>query len=206
MIDEEIAQKQQENAKIQQNEGFNPNDKSDFELYEHNLNLLTISQSLLSGRGYKKTGYSPASVKEIVEIEQKELEKSVEELGKKDTVIFFFNTNDIYKLQIKKEEHQEKLAEYRATKEQISLLRQEIQSLVNNRTLDEIQKEFSTLSGEKRIIDEIHKISKKREKLDELTKIIKRNNAHIKELENYRTLSNNEWSELMSFIEVEDVL
>ena len=206
MIDEEITQKQQENAKIQQNEGFNSNDKSDFELYEHNLNLLTISQSLLSGRGYKKTGYSPASVREIVEIAQKELEKSVEELGKKDTVIFFLNTNDIYRLQIKKEEHQEKLAEYRATKEQISLLRQEIQSLVNNRTLDEIQKEFSTLSGEKRIIDEIHKISKKREKLDELTKIIRRNNSHIKELENYRTLSNNEWSELMSFIEVEDVL
>ena len=105
----------------------------------------------------------------------------------------------------KAKELEEKLREILKTKAEAQELQGQIEELCAGRSEEQIRREYTSLAEEKRTIDEIHKIGEKRTRFEHLTRIVRKNEIQLKKLENFRSLTNAQYAELISFIELDDI-
>lgn len=201
----EIFEKELQNSQIMFAGQVNPSDTTDFNKYDHLCKLKLTSENMLNAKSYKKLGVNPNQAREIIEMGKKSIEEQIEALAELDSVIYFVNLNEIKAQKAAKEKLEAKLEEIQAIKAEALALQEDIKALCGEMTEDEIQQEAKRLQQETRIISDIHALSAKRNILNHLTRMIRRNNAQFEKLEDYRNLKNAQYEEIISFIDVSNV-
>lgn len=200
-IDEATVQ----NNQIASNPDFNTNYSAPYNEYCHQKELLAAVDKMLNKQDYKKSGVKASHGREILEIAKKTIQKEIETLESSENVIYYINLINIKEWEIEKESLKEKLAEILKTKHEAQELQRQIDDLCAGRSEEQIRSEYKSLAEEKRTIDEIHKIGEKRTRLEHLTRIVRKNEIQLKKLENFRNMTNAQYAESMSFIELDDI-
>jgi len=204
-IEATIAELISENEQIEAEEGFNPNNRSEYNAYMHKTDLLFAAESLLQSKNYKKLGAQAGKTRELIELSKKMLEQETKELAQKSEVKYFINLSRIKTESEKKENTRQKLAEANQQSKQAENLRQEIQELYAGKSEKSLRRELDDLIQERKTRQEIYEITDKREALEHITRTIRRNSLQIKKLENYAELTNSQWAEIISFIDLDDI-
>ncbi len=201
----EIFEREVQNNQIIYDGQINPSDTTDFNKYNRLNDLKRTAENILKGKDCKKFGANSGQVREIIEMGRQSIELQIKELARLDSVIYFLNLNEIKAQQSTKEKLEAKLAEIEEVKAQSLVLQAEVAQLCGDMTEDEIAQEAKRLQQETRIISDIHALSAKRTMLNHLAKTIRKNGIQFKKLDDYRNLRNNEYEEILSFIDVSNV-
>lgn len=201
----EIFEREVQNNQIIYDGQINPSDTTDFNKYNRLNDLKRTAENILKGKDCKKFGANSGQVREIIEMGRQSIELQIKELARLDSVIYFLNLNEIKAQQSIKEKLEAKLAEIEEVKAQSLALQAEVAQLCGDMTEDEVAQEAKRLQQETRIISDIHALSAKRNMLNHLKKMIRKNGIQFKKLEDYKNLRNNEYEEILSFIDVSNV-
>ncbi len=200
-----ISQLEQANNLIASQEGFNPEDMSDFNEYNHQKDLLKAANNLLTNKTYKKTNANAGLAREVIELAKKAIEKEIERLEGLDAVKFFLNLAAIKAEKERRANLEEKFSEITIARKEAEAHQAQIEQLCQGRTQEEIKKEYDAILEEKRIIDEIHRLSDKKKRLEHLVKIVRRNSAELERLVDYRNMRNSEYADIINAIDLDEV-
>ena len=138
--------------------------------------------------------------KEIAQIAQQSLRESVFNLYENQEVEYFINKDTIRQNEEEKEIIQARLSEIEKVKEKIAQLTQELNTLGQGRTIDEISLEYQELLKQKEIVDKIRNISELRTEAETLKDTIEYNKNILKQLRAYRIMPSEEFKRLVSLI------
>ncbi len=205
VVEESIVDLETKNAQIVSQEGFDISNTSDFDEYQHQRELLTTAENLLSSKAYRKTAHNAGLTREVIEIAKKTIEEKIDDLLKLDSVQYFLNLASLKVENERKVNFDGRLAEINRTKKEVDALNLQIEALCQDKSADALQAEYEALVDERRTIDEIHKIIEKRKTLEHLTRTVRKNAAQLEKLENYREMTNSQYSSITSFINVDDI-
>ena len=92
------------------------------------------------------------------------------------------------------------MSEIEKVKEKIAQLTQELNTLGQGRTIDEISLEYQELLKQKEIVDKIRNISELRTEAETLKDTIEYNKNILKQLRAYRIMPSEEFKRLVSLI------
>lgn len=196
-----IAELESKNNVILTLDGFNPNNTSAYEEYLEQKDLLRTGQKI----EYKKSSVNNVLAVKFIELGKAAARAEIERLEKLAGVQYFINLKEIEALTKERDQSQARLVEILEANRQIKTLKEQVEALCAGKTIQQIQQEYEVLLNEKRIISEIHQIQVKLDKLSCLNQVISANEGYFKKLEQYETLTNSEYSELISFINVQVV-
>lgn len=197
-----IALKEQ-NASILENALISADDKKDYDDYIHQLELIRIAKHMVSNKVYEKMASKSGLAREILEIGQKTIEERLAQLSAMPQVKYFINIDAIKDKITRKTALENNLLSALEEKQECEKAKMRISELLNGRELSEVREEYAQLSDLKREIDEIYKVSQKKHLLEKLNRAIKQNNAQLKKLEDYKELTNAQYSRIMDRIELE---
>lgn len=202
----QIESAQAQNEQITSNPEFNTSNSSTYNEYSHQKELLKAANDMLTKQDYKKTAIKAGYGREIIEIAKSAIQKEIDRLEANDSVIYYSNLINIKNWQTKKEEFEAKLAEIYKTKREAKELKAQIEQICEGKSDVQLRREYEDLISEKRTIEEITKIGQKRARSEHLTKLVRKNNAQLKKLEDYKNLTNAQYAELLSFIELDETV
>ncbi|MBQ4646969.1 MAG: hypothetical protein IJB79_06440 [Candidatus Gastranaerophilales bacterium] len=185
--------------------GFDKNDDSLYQKWLHQNNLLKATETILKSKDCQKMSVSLANAREIIETAKKTIKQEIAQLENQACVCYFINQDMIKTLSKERSNYQTKLDSVLAIKAQVQSLQAQVETLCKGKTPQEIRREYELISNEKRIIFDIYRIGEKKARLERLNEIIEKNEAQFTQLENYENLTNAQYDELISFIEVDEV-
>lgn len=201
----QIDEAQDVNLQIATKADFNPNNSIPYNEYCHKKELLRAAENMLKNKDYRKTSINAGLGREVIETGKKAIDEEINKLETQDSVIYYINLINIKEWERKKEELEDKLREILKAKLEAQILKEQISQVCESKSEEQIKSEYLALCEEKRTIDEIHKISEKRTRLEHLIKIVRKNDSQLRKLENFRELTNSQYAELISFIELEEI-
>ena len=200
-----ILQLEEANNVITSKEGFDVEDMSDLNEYNHQKELLKAANNLLTNKAYKKTNANAGLAREVIELAKKSIEKEIERLQELDTVQYFLNLASIKAEKERKANQESKFSEITTLRREVETHQEQIKILCNGRSQEEIQAEYKELLDEKRKIDEIHRLADKKKRLEHLIKIVRRNSVELDKLVNFRSMRNSEYSDIINAIDLDEI-
>ncbi len=195
----------QENGKIESREDFDCNDDSDYEKYKYNNILLSTANSLLSFKKQKISSLNSNYIRDLISISKNIVQDTVNDLKDKDSVVYFLNCAKLKSLEKERNEIQLFLNKVEAYKKQNIELKNKYDEILNGSTREEIKREYSELKMEKKAIDNTFNLDSKKEQLKTLDKSIQNASKQLKKLQNYEELSNNDYNNILSRINFENI-
>lgn len=204
-IDARVDELKQYCAQISSKEGFLASNTSQHKRYFHQKELLRVADTILQNRTFRKIDSSSGLTKEVIEIAQKTIAQNVQEFEQMDEVRYFIYLDELSALERERVKLGLKLNEVVALSKEAASLQEQIDLLCQGKTPDEIRAEFNRLSCIRRTMYEIFKIDAKRAQLENMTRVIQRNEAAFRELEDYQSLTNAQYSDAVSRIVVDEV-
>ena len=203
--EKEIERMNLQNQEISSNGKFSLSDMKKYNQFLHKNELLGVSDRLLESRAYKKTGYHVGLTREIIEIARDVIVREIDELQNQDDVIYFNNVSQIKKLDSKKKNDVEKYQEAQRASLQLKNLEEDLLKLSNGKTSQELEKEYKMCQEERDTITYILGITKKRQDLEHLTRIIKQNEQQLEKLKDFDKMSNSQYAQIVDYIELQTV-
>ena len=200
-----ISRLEEENRLIASKEGFDADDTTDFNEFNHQKELLKAANNLLTNKAYRKTNANAGLAREVIELAKKAIEEEIERLQELDSVKYFLNMIAIKNENERKANLESKFAEITATRREVEAHQMHIKQLCQGQSEEEIQAEYKALTEEKRIIDEIHRLADKKKRLEHLIKIVRRNSIELDRLVDYRKMKNSEYTDIISAIDLDEI-
>ena len=168
--------------------GEKPN-KEKFDRYKKLDSLYELAQSMQDNR-----------YKEVSQIAQDSIVDMICDISEDDSVKFYANEELLAQNSSEEEIIAERMSEIQKIKERIASLQQRLNELTNGRTLEDINEEYNGFLKQQDEIDRIKDISSLRSSVGVLDDTIAYNRSILKQLKDYRNMSNEEFRRLISLV------
>lgn len=172
-------------------------DKTDYLEYKHNEVLIKYIISMQTQDNKKKTKYQD----EVFDIARITLENRQKELEELDSVVYFSNIHTIKNHQNNINNLKEALEEITKEKDRIKDLIEKYEAISQEGSIEDFEKQHQELKEKRRILLNLEKIVSLRQKYEELEKLCLEKERILLQLENYKTLTNEEFKQITSQID-----
>ena len=187
------------------NSSFDINDKTKYKEWMHQNELLKAAETISKGKDCSKMSVSLQNAREIIDIAKKAIKAQILQLENEPCVKYFIYMAQIEALTKDEQNYQAKLNAVLALIEEVDSLKAQVATLCKGKTPEEIKKEYELVTNERRVVSDIHAIGIKKVRLERLNEVIEKNEEQFKKLENFENLTNSQYDELISFIEVDEL-
>ena len=189
----------QENASIVSQPTFNPKDKSEYENYKYQLELLEAAELML--KRLNLTGGRRNKEKDVIQAGIEKIRNRMSLMMRDDRVVYFINQDKIEQNNALIETIDTVLEEIKGKTGYIKDYNKQLEQLGNKKTIFQLEKELDELEKAKEIQERIKALPELRQEIKDLREIITHNREILAKLrKEYKTMTSEEFLEQINLI------